>query len=238
MTHDPWQRLNEQIVRCRRCPRLAPYIREVAQTKRRAYRDQVYWGKPVPGFGDRRARLLIIGLAPAAHGANRTGRMFTGDASGMFLAQALYRHGFANQPISRDRNDGLVLKDVFLSAVVRCAPPQNRPTLQEIQNCLPFLEEELWLLDRLQVVLTLGAIATRGYVTILKRQGWVSSLSEVPFGHHRVYRIHPDLPVLVTSYHPSRQNTQTGRLTADMFDQVFETIRGILEGDGRGMSQR
>ncbi len=232
MRRDPWDNLNLRIVQCRRCPRLASYIREVARTKRRAYQDQTYWGRPVPGFGDRSARLLIIGLAPAAHGANRTGRMFTGDASGMFLAQALHRHGFANQPVSRSRDDGLVLNDVFLSAVVRCAPPKNRPTLQEMEQCLPFLEEELRLLDRLRVVLTLGAIATHGYLKILKHQGWILSRAPYPFGHHRVYRIHPQLPVLVTSYHPSRQNTQTGRLTPEMFDEVFRTVRRLLDEEG------
>jgi len=217
-----------QIVSCRKCPRLINYIHEVGKNKRRAFKDQEYWAKPVPGFGDPDARVLIIGLAPAAHGANRTGRMFTGDSSGAFLTKTLYKFRFANKPTTILRDDGLVLKDVYLSAVLRCAPPGNRPTSDEIKNCLPFLEKELQILKNVRVVLTLGAIAMRGYLTILKKQGFIHSFSKFPFGHNIVYRFSGGLPVLVTSYHPSRQNTQTGRLTEKMFDEVFKTIQRFI----------
>lgn len=222
------QELASRIISCRKCPRLINYIRGVGKTKRKAFRNQEYWAKPVPGFGDSNAKVLIIGLAPAAHGANRTGRMFTGDSSGQFLTKTLYKFGFANKPMTISRDDGLVLKDVFLTAVVRCAPPGNKPNGNEINNCLPYLAEELKILKNIKVVLTLGAIAMRGYLNILKNQGVINSLSKFPFGHNLIYRFTKDLPVLVTSYHPSRQNTQTGRLTKGMFEEVFNTILSIL----------
>ncbi len=219
------ERLNREIVACQRCPRLVAHREAVAQRKRRAYRHEEYWGRPVPGFGDPDARILIVGLAPAAHGANRTGRMFTGDSSGRFLFRYLYEVGLANQPDSVHRWDHLQLRDAYLTAVVRCAPPANRPTPQEIRNCLPYLARELDLLPNLRVVLTLGQIAHRGYLQILKDRGIVRRFSDFPFRHHAVYEI-PHAPArwLVASYHPSRQNTQTGRLTPAMFLQVLNTV--------------
>jgi uracil-DNA glycosylase family 4 len=224
-----WVALNDAVISCRRCPRLVTWREQVASQKRRAFMDWVYWGKPVPGFGDRRARLVIIGLAPAAHGANRTGRMFTGDSSGTTLAGAMYRAGFANQSLSEHRGDGLTLIDAFLTAVARCAPPGNKPNAGELANCRVYLEAELALLSNASVVLALGKIAFDGYVRLLQESG---SLSEkVAFGHGAWYPHDPGLPVLAACYHPSRQNTQTGRLTDAMMDDVFDRIRRYLEGD-------
>ena len=189
--------------------------------KRAAFRDQEYWGRPVPGFGDPEAKLLILGLAPAAHGANRTGRMFTGDGprgAGDFLMAALHRAGLANLPRSEHRNDGLALRGVYLSAVVRCAPPRNRPNRDEIENCLPFLVEELRILQKLKAVLALGRIAFDGYLVALEKMGVTLPRPRPRFSHGAVYRLGEGVPVLVASYHPSRQNTQTGRLTPAMFD--------------------
>lgn len=228
---DAWRELNQEIVQCTACPRLVAYREEVARVKRRAFRDWEYWGRPVPGFGDRDAELLIIGLAPAAHGANRTGRMFTGDGtsgSGDTLMRALHRAGFANQPISRHRGDGLELRNAFLTAVVRCAPPQNRPNRQELQNCRRFLAREIALLKHVRVVLTLGRIAFEGYLALLRGQGF--DVPRLAFRHGACYSFDPPLPTLVVSYHPSRQNTQTGRLTPAMFDAVFDQIRALLAG--------
>ncbi len=226
--------LNQQVVSCRRCPRLVAYREQVAREKRRAFQNETYWGRPVPGFGDPFGRILIVGLAPAAHGANRTGRMFTGDSSGRFLIHHLYEAGLANQPDSVNRWDSLKLRDAYLTAVVRCAPPANKPTAQEIRNCLPFLARELDLLPNLRVVLTLGQIAHRGYLQILKDRGIVRRLADYPFGHHAVYRI-PGAPAewLVSSYHPSRQNTQTGRLTQGMFRRVLQTVVQLAKEDRR-----
>lgn len=223
---DSWLQLNNQITTCEACPRLVVYRREVARTKRRAFRDWQYWGRPVPGFGDRKARLLIVGLAPAAHGANRTGRMFTGDSSGDTLTAALHRAGFANQPTSRHREDGLELRDAFLTAVVRCAPPQNRPTRQEQDNCRGYLARELDLLSSVRVVLALGRIAFDGYLKLLRRRG--VEVPRLPFRHGACYEFESPLPTLVVSYHPSRQNTQTGRLTEVMLDEVFGQIQELL----------
>lgn len=231
MTHttNPWDDLERRILACRKCPRLVAWREEVARVRRRAYRDQAYWGRPVPGFGDRQARVLVVGLAPGAHGANRTGRMFTGDASGDFLYPALYRAGFANQPESRHREDGLALKDMYITAVCRCVPPKNRPTAEEIRNCLPYLAEEIRLLGpRLRVVVALGRIAFHGVLRVY-REHLGHPVPRLAFGHSVVHRLGPDLPWLVASYHPSRQNTQTGRLTPEMFDQVWETVRRLLE---------
>jgi uracil-DNA glycosylase len=220
--------LEREISSCRKCPRLVRYLENVARVKRRAYRDWAYWGRPVPAFGDPHARLVIIGLAPAAHGANRTGRMFTGDRSGDFLYQQLYRAGFANQPRSRTADDGLMLKDTLISAAIRCAPPDNKPLPEEIRNCLPYLEQEL-LLIRPRAVLALGGIALNTYLDLLKRQGAIVSRAAFPFAHGACFTLPGDLPRLFAAYHPSQQNTQTGRLTPAMFASVLRRIRKFLE---------
>jgi len=222
-----WQALEAEIVACRACPRLVAWREQVAREKRRAYRDEVYWGRPVPGFGDPAAHLAIVGLAPAAHGANRTGRLFTGDSSGRTLIPALYRAGFANQPTSAHREDGLVLHDAFLTAVVRCAPPKNRPTREELRTCLPFLRRELALLPNLRVVLALGQIAMEGLRIMWREAG--HAIPRLAFRHGAVYTLPPPLPTLLISYHPSRQNTQTGRLTDAMLDAVFQQARRLIE---------
>jgi uracil-DNA glycosylase family 4 len=224
---DQWIQLNAEIVACTACSRLVQWREKVAQEKRRAFRDWDYWGRPVPGFGDRQARLVIIGLAPAAHGANRTGRMFTGNGSGDTLTAALHRAGFANQPTSRHREDGLQLRDAFLTAVARCAPPKNKPTREEMDNCQGYLVRELALLSSTRVVLTLGRIAFDRYRRLLQKQG--ASLPRLGFQHGACYRLEPPLPALVVSYHPSRQNTQTGRLTEEMLDEVLAQVRRLLD---------
>lgn len=220
--------LNRGIVGCERCPRLRVYGLEVARVKRRAYLDWEYWGKPVPGFGDPHARLLLIGLAPGAHGSNRTGRMFTGDSSGDFLYRALHETGFASQAESRSRQDGLELRDAYITASARCAPPDNKPLPEELANCRQYLERELDLLKDVRVVVTLGAVAHRTYLSILRDRGVIGSLAAFPFGHDRLYRPAPRLPALIASYHPSQQNTSTGKLTAAMLRQVFERARRLL----------
>ncbi len=220
-----WDSLNRRIVNCRRCRRLVSFREEVARRKRAAFRKEEYWGRPVPGFGDREARLLIVGLAPAAHGANRTGRMFTGDGpsgAGDFLMRALHELGLASLPYSRAREDGLELSGAFLSAVVRCAPPGNRPTREEIEKCLPFLVEELRLLREVRAVLALGRVAFSGCLRALESLGAALPNPRPRFSHGAVYELGGRLPVLVASYHPSRQNTQTGRLTPRMFRAVLE----------------
>jgi uracil-DNA glycosylase family 4 len=194
--------------------------------KRRAYLDWDYWGKPVPGFGDAKARLLVVGLAPGAHGANRTGRMFTGDRSGDFLYRALHETGFASQAESRSREDGLTLRDVYITAAVRCAPPDNKPALEEFANCRPYLERELELLKNVRVVVALGGLAFRSYLSILRHRGEIESLSKFEFGHNRVYET---APALIASYHPSQQNTSTGKLTAKMLREVFERAWELAE---------
>ena len=219
--------LQRTVTACERCPRLREHCRRVAQEKRRAYRDQDYWGRPVPSFGDPRARLLILGLAPGAHGANRTGRMFTGDRSGDFLFRALFETGFASQAASVDRADGLTLHDAYITASGRCAPPDNQPTREEIANCRPYLEEELRLLTRVQVVVALGKLAFDNYLDILKAQGRISSRAAYRFGHGMVNA--QLTPALVASYHPSQQNTSTGKLTAAMLRQVFEQARNLFQ---------
>ncbi len=224
---DTWEKLEHDITTCRRCPRLVAWREEVARTKRRAYQDCVYWGKPVPGFGDHDARLLILGLAPGAHGSNRTGRMFTGDSSGETLYATLYRTGFANQPTWERPDDGLVLYDAFVTAVGRCAPPKNRPTREELDNCEPFLVREIALLSRPQIVLALGKIAFDGYLRRLKAQGY--DVPRLVFGHGVDVALPGPIPRLMASYHPSRQNTQTGRLTTEMFDSIFEAARAHLD---------
>ena len=215
---------------CRTCPRLVSWREEVARTKRAAFHDQTYWGKPVPGFGDPLARLLVVGLAPAAHGANRTGRPFTGDRSGEWLYGALFRAGFANQAISRDRRDGLRLKDAYVTACVRCAPPANRPTPDEFENCRPYLEREFDLLQRVRVVLCLGQIAYTQVLGILGNRGAPIPRPRPKFRHGVEVSLPPPFPIVIASYHPSQQNTFTGKLTRPMLDSVFRKIGKI--GDG------
>lgn len=219
---------DQKVISCKRCPRLIAYCRAVAQTKRRAYLDQHYWGKPVPSFGDPDARMLILGLAPAAHGANRTGRMFTGDRSGDWLYKILYETGFANQSEARTIDDGLTLRDARITASAHCAPPDNKPTLEEIRNCRHWLRTEIALFPQLRVVVALGRIAFDNYLTVLKEQNQIIRRSDFPFGHHAVHRLGPGLPVLISSYHPSQQNTSTGKLTEDMLRRVFVTARDLL----------
>jgi uracil-DNA glycosylase family 4 len=221
--------LNQEIVACTRCPRLVEYRAEVARVKRRAYQDWTYWGRPVPGFGDPQARLLLIGLAPAAHGGNRTGRAFTGDSSGDFLYKALFAAGFASQPTSVSRDDGLTLSDAYISAAVRCAPPDNKPLPEEIRNCRPYLEQELKLLENLRVVVALGRIAFAVYLTILRDEGKIARPSQFVFGHNKEHRTGPDQPWLISSFHPSQQNTATGKLTEAMFRAVFVGAKRHLE---------
>ena len=197
----------------------------MAAVKRRAYRDWAYWGKPVPAFGDPQARILILGLAPAAHGANRTGRMFTGDRSGDWLYRALHQTGFASQPSSVSREDGLQLRGVYITAAAHCAPPDNKPTPEELRNCRPYLERELDLLPNLQVVLALGKIAFDQYLGILKDRGIIKSRAAFTFGHNRRFHTAPGQPILMSSYHPSQQNTSTGKLTERMLLDVFRAAR-------------
>jgi uracil-DNA glycosylase family 4 len=217
--------LQQQVVACTKCPRLLDHCRRVAQVKRRAYRDWSYWGKPVPSFGDPTAGLLIIGLAPAAHGANRTGRMFTGDRSGDFLYKVLHDTGFASQPVSRSRDDGLMLTKAYITAAVRCAPPANKPAPGEIVACRSWLEQELDLLPGVRVVVALGRIAFDVYLSLLRDRGLIRSRADFPFGHNREHRTAPGLPLLISSYHPSQQNTSTGRLTEKMLRAVFLRAR-------------
>lgn len=218
--------LNQIITTCTKCPRLVAYRARVAREKKRMYRGEDYWGKPVPGWGDPKARVYIVGLAPAAHGGNRTGRVFTGDSSGDFLFGALYRAGFANQPTSLSRGDGLQLRDAYIGAAARCAPPDNKPTPQEFANCLPYLAREFELLKQVRVLIGLGAIGFNAILKLLETHHSSLPRPRPKFGHNALYHI-GDYAVIGT-YHPSRQNTNTGRLTAAMFDRVFETARGEL----------
>jgi uracil-DNA glycosylase len=220
--------LEREITNCRKCPRLVHYREEIARTKRRAYRDWTYWGRPVPAFGDPKASLVLIGLAPAAHGANRTGRMFTGDRSGDFLFEQLHRAGFANQAESKRAGDGLILKSALISAAVRCAPPDNKPLPEEIRNCLPYLDQELALL-RPRAVLALGGIALNAYLDLLKSKGLIASRAAYRFSHGASFVLPDGLPRLFAAYHPSQQNTQTGRLTPAMFARVLRQIRKFLK---------
>jgi uracil-DNA glycosylase family 4 len=205
------------------------YRAEIGRLKRRAYRDWDYWARPVPGFGDPRARLLLIGLAPGAHGANRTGRMFTGDSSGDFLYQALYDTGFASQPTSVSREDGLTLRDAYIAAAVRCAPPANKPAVDEIRNCRPYLERELELLKDLRVVIALGRLAFDVYLTVLRSQGKIGRRSGFVFAHGKEYETGDGHPRLICSYHPSQQNTFTGKLTTAMFRAMLRRAKRRLE---------
>jgi uracil-DNA glycosylase len=225
---EPLEALNQEIISCRECPRLVRYREKVAREKRRAFRECEYWGKPIPGFGDPRARLLILGLAPAAHGGNRTGRVFTGDRSGEFLYRALYRAGFANQATSTQRGDGLRLYDVYIAAAVRCAPPANKPLPSELANCRPYFERELEIL-RPRAVLVLGSIAMRAYLGLLKGRSEIQSFAAFPFAHGASYQLPGKLPRLFASYHPSQQNTFTGKLTEEMLVAVLRKIRRQLQ---------
>jgi uracil-DNA glycosylase family 4 len=221
--------LNQTIIRCRKCPRLVRYREKVALEKRRSFLGCDYWGRPVPGFGDPRAKLLILGLAPAAHGGNRTGRVFTGDRSGDFLYKALYETGFANQPTSMHRGDGLKLKNAYVAAAVRCAPPANKPLPSEMANCLPYFEEELALI-RPRAILALGSIAMRTYLGVLKARKQIKVFAAYPFRHGASYGLGDGLARLFVSFHPSQQNTFTGKLTESMMADVLLGIREFLGG--------
>lgn len=221
------EHLEAEIITCRKCPRLVAWREEVARTKRKAYRDEPYWGKPVPGFGDPDPKILIVGLAPGAHGSNRTGRMFTGDASGDFLFPALYRAGFADQPCANYPGDGLELRDVFITAICRCVPPKNRPTIAEIINCLPWMMAEMALMPNLQGFVALGKIAFDGIRRMYHLQG--IPLPSMTFGHNAFYPLGKNLPWLLASYHPSQQNTLTGRLTESMFDEIWDCAGQLIK---------
>lgn len=222
-----WESLRAEIVSCRMCPRLVHYREWVAKTKRRSFADWEYWGKPVPGFGDPKARLLVIGLAPAAHGGNRTGRIFTGDRSGDWLYRALYEFGFANQPTSSHQGDGLVLRDAYVTAVVRCAPPENKPQREEILRCQPFLLRE-WRMLPVRVVVALGQIAFRGAIETWQELSGEKLRPAPRFVHGA--RVVLGEVLLIASYHPSQRNTQTGFLTRSMFHEIFRLSREHLQG--------
>jgi uracil-DNA glycosylase len=222
--------LKAEIVLCTKCPRLVEYREQVAREKRRAFATWDYWGKPVPGFGGSHAKLMILGLAPAAHGGNRTGRVFTGDRSGDFLYDALYRAGFANQPTSTERGDGLELKDAYIAAAVRCAPPGNKPLPSELANCRPYFERELAILQP-RAILVLGSIAMNAYLGTLKRNGRIQTLAQFRFAHGASYKFEGGLPRLFASYHPSQQNTFTGKLTKAMLVRVLQNVRRFLSHD-------
>ncbi len=218
---DILNKLNQEIIACRKCPRLVEWREEVSRVKRKAYQNQEYWGKPVPGFGDPKARVLVVGLAPGAHGSNRTGRQFTGDASGNFLFPALYRAGFANQPSAESRSDGLILKDMYITASGRCAPPANKPSPEELNNCQPYLERDLEIIQP-KVIVCLGRIA---FDRILKT--YSARNSKWKFGHGAAYQLQNGMWVLC-SYHPSQQNTLTGKLTVKMFDDIWKKAKSLI----------
>ena len=220
--------LEARVVRCRRCPRLVAWREETARVKRRAFAEQTYWGRPVPAFGDVDARLVLVGLAPAAHGGNRTGRMFTGDRSGDWLYEALHAYGFASQPTSIAPGDGLVLEDAIITAGARCAPPDNRPTREEFAACRPWLVDELALLTRARVVIALGALAWGEFLLAFEAGGGAVPSPRPRHTHMADVKLEGGL-TLLGSYHPSQQNTQTGRLTRPMFHQVFARARALLE---------
>lgn len=224
--------ISREVVRCTKCPELRVYCEQVAAEKKRAYRDWTYWGKPVPAFGDANARVLLVGLAPGAHGSNRTGRMFTGDASGDFLYPALHRAGFATQPSAVSREDGLELRDCLISAALRCAPPQNKPTPRQLRRCFPYLVREIEELSRLRVVVGLGAIGTKAAVDALSAAGYAIEPQRWKFGHgaEMLARNERRSIAVVASFHPSRQNTNTGKLTAAMFDAIFRRAAQLARG--------
>jgi uracil-DNA glycosylase len=218
---------HQEVIVCRRCPRLVAYREQIARDKRRAYLDCDYWGRPVPGFGDPSARVLILGLAPGAHGSNRTGRPFTGDASGNFMYPVLHATGFANQPTGTSRDDGLRLRDAYITAAVRCAPPQNKPTPAELSACATFLDRELEYLTHVRVVVALGRIGFDAYLNHLKRRRLIKNKAEHMFAHGARYQL-PGGRILLASYHPSNQNTQTGKLTRAMFTAIFEDAARLV----------
>ena len=218
--------LNARIIACKRCKRLREYCAEVARVRRRAYLECEYWGKPVPSFGDPRARVLALGLAPGAHGSNRTGRIFTGDGSGYFLYPVLYEAGFASQPRAESRDDGMKLTDLWISAVVRCAPPANKPAPEELRNCTPFLDEEISLLRNLRVVVCLGKIAFDGFLAHARRSGKLATRSGMTFAHGAEFTL-PNGVMVMASYHPSLQNTNTGKLTRTMLLEIFKRAREV-----------
>jgi uracil-DNA glycosylase family 4 len=220
--------IRSAIISCDRCPRLRTYCEGVARDKKAAHRDDTYWGKPVPGFGDPAARVLVLGLAPAAHGANRTGRVFTGDGSGDFLMRAMHAAGFANIPTSQRPDDGLTLTDAYIAAAVRCAPPDNKPTPEEIAACHPHLVAEVSALTRIRVIVALGRIGFEAACRLLGERGTVIR-PKPPFGHGLTYEP-PGGPIVIASYHPSRQNTNTRKLTPFMLDSVFHTAARLANG--------
>ncbi len=227
-TDQPLLRLRTEVVECRRCPRLAEYRERVAEARKKGFFDWDYWGRPVPGFGDPEASLMIVGLAPAAHGGNRTGRVFTGDLSGDFLVKNLYRAGFANQPVSRDRNDGLTLHGAYTTAAVKCAPPDDKPTPQETTNCSPYLSREVESLRNLRAVLCLGEFAFRSVVKVFRSMYSLGPVSE-KFRHGLELKLGDQLPRIFASYHPSPRNTQTGKLTEEMFLLLLRRVRRAVE---------
>jgi uracil-DNA glycosylase family 4 len=225
--------LEHQVVACRNCPRLVQWREEIAETKRKAYIDCAYWGRPVPSFGDPDAQLLIVGLAPGAHGANRTGRMFTGDRSGDFLYRALHEAGFASQPQSNSIADGLTLNGAFITAPIRCVPPDNKPERSEVLKCRPYFQRCVTLLKHLRVVVALGSFAFSEYLAFLKATGAISSRTAFRFGHGVLYKTHPGGPHLLGCYHPSQQNTSTGKLTAEMLRAIFASAHHLIEAGDR-----
>jgi uracil-DNA glycosylase family 4 len=220
--------LNREVVACELCPRLVVYRQMIAREKRRAYRDWEYWGRPVPGFGDPDARVMILGLAPGAHGSNRTGRPFTGDSSGKFMYPVLHEVGFANQPTADYREDGLKLKDLYITAAARCAPPDNKPLPEELANCAPYLDREFEGLKKLKVIVALGKIAFDAYLNYLKRRDLMPRRAAYPFAHGAKFTM-PDSKILLASYHPSNQNTQTGKLTRPMFMEIFKEAARLAD---------
>jgi uracil-DNA glycosylase family 4 len=222
--------IERAVVRCGKCPELRAYCRQIAAEKKRAYRDWTYWGKPVPAFGDPNARVMLVGLAPGAHGSNRTGRMFTGDSSGDFLYPALHRAGFATQPTALHAEDGLELRDCIITAALRCAPPQNKPTPDELRRCYPYLLQEMKALDRVRVIVGLGAIGTKAAIDVLKDAGYTIEPQRWAFGHgvEIVATKGKRRITVIASFHPSRQNTNTGKLTTPMFDAIFARAKRLL----------
>jgi uracil-DNA glycosylase len=225
----PWLvELNREVIVCTRCPRLVEFRERIAQVKRRAYLDCEYWGRPVPGFGDPKARVLILGLAPGAHGSNRTGRPFSGDSSGNFMYPVLHEAGFANQPYAGQCGDGLVLKDAYITAAARCAPPDNKPLPSELANCSRFLDRELDGLEHVRVIVALGRIGFDAYLNYLKRKGQITTKKSFVFRHGATYEL-PGEKILMASYHPSNQNTNTGKLTREMFVEVFKEVARLAD---------
>ncbi len=224
----PLQVLEQEVTACVLCPRLVEYRERIGREKRLAYKDQEYWAKPVPGFGDADAKVLILGLAPGAHGSNRTGRPFTGDGSGFFMYPVLHETGFASQPTATHRDDGQVLTGAYITAAARCAPPLNKPTPQELANCAPFLDREIAALKDLRVVVALGKIGFDAYLRYLKRAGMITTAAPYAFGHAAEYKM-PNGVYLLASFHPSMQNTNTGKLTAKMFAEVFKRARKLAK---------